>query len=396
MIYYRHYYGNMGDIKMYRYVIIMLLVCMLVLSGCTPNTDIKSNNLSEANQQQSAQEKTDSDILSKIEEIASLKKELATIKKKLEEKNTVIEHMKSVQEKLEQEKQELISTIDNSYSESKQRMNNILSSVANEVSLVNVDGQTISDRFRVPEGFSRISVEEGSYAEYLRSLPVKSHGNQPLCYDGTYFHAEEPEYMTALDIPLDNRDLEQASDSAIRLHAEYLYKTKQYDKIKYPLVDGKIISYDKWMDGYRLISKDSTLEWVKKTDPSNTADDLASYLNMVYAYSNTKALNEYLTVIDTLDIAIGDMFVYRSPYTIGRCVMVIDMAVNADTHEKIALLAMSNNFLTTEIGILRNLSQRQNVCWFQLPTTDVETSGENSIYLKIPGDSLSYNWIRRF
>nr|WP_281054656.1 DUF4846 domain-containing protein [Thermosediminibacter oceani] len=37
---------------------------------------------------------------------------------------------------------------------------------------------------RVPEGFERVEVPEGSFGEYLRNLPLKPHGSKVKYYNG--------------------------------------------------------------------------------------------------------------------------------------------------------------------------------------------------------------------
>ncbi|GMQ55677.1 hypothetical protein AN1V17_00690 [Vallitalea sediminicola] len=70
--------------------------------------------------------------------------------------------------------------------------------------------------------------EEGSFGEYIQNLPLKEHAVQPKLYTGDRLYYEEPQYVTVVDMPLDNKDLEQSSDSAIRLNAEYLFKAERY------------------------------------------------------------------------------------------------------------------------------------------------------------------------
>ncbi|MEL7658729.1 MAG: hypothetical protein AAGU75_22795, partial [Bacillota bacterium] len=46
------------------------------------------------------------------------------------------------------------------------------------VSLINTHGQTISERFDVPQGFVRQETEEKSFAHYLQNLPLKPDGTK--------------------------------------------------------------------------------------------------------------------------------------------------------------------------------------------------------------------------
>lgn len=48
------------------------------------------------------------------------------------------------------------------------------------------------------------------------------------------------------------RDLQQCTDSVIRLYGEYFYETKQYHKMKFQLVGGFSVDYEKWKQGMRV------------------------------------------------------------------------------------------------------------------------------------------------
>ena len=50
--------------------------------------------------------------------------------------------------------------------------------------IINASGSTIKKRILPPPGFSRISVNDSSFAKYLRNLPLKPHGSEVLLYDG--------------------------------------------------------------------------------------------------------------------------------------------------------------------------------------------------------------------
>ncbi|GMQ55676.1 hypothetical protein AN1V17_00680 [Vallitalea sediminicola] len=105
-----------------------------------------------------------------------------------------------------------------------------------------------------------------------------------------------------------------------------IYLRQNVTDISYPFANGFTAEYSKWMEGNRLVTKDNQLEWAQKTNPSNTNEDLNKYLDIIYSYSNTDALNHYLDPVDIKDIQIGDIFVKKD--CIGRCVMVADMAIN--------------------------------------------------------------------
>ncbi|WP_304942740.1 DUF4846 domain-containing protein [Vallitalea guaymasensis] len=369
--------------------VFILILVILLLTSCDSSqstTNNPDNTTDEPNLNSTENNSLESTVQEYEDKISQLESQLAEFKKEneeLREENTLLQDESTKTEEL------IMEEGNKQYSNYKARLDDIILHIPDEMKLINMDGQIIKDRFNLPEGFERVIPEEGSFGAYIQNLPLKEHAVLPKLYTGDQYLNEEPEYVTVVDIPLDNKDLEQSSDSAIRLNAEYLFKTEQYNDISYPFANGFTAEYSKWMEGNRLVTKDNQLEWAQKTDPSNTYEDLKKYLDIVYSYSNTDALNHYLEPVDIKDIQIGDMFVKKA--CIGRCVMVADMAINESTNEKIVLLAMSDNFTTSEIGIIRNLYDRGLVCWFRIPSENGETQ-----YIDIPGDSLSLKWLRRF
>ncbi len=51
--------------------------------------------------------------------------------------------------------------------------------------VINPDGQTLETRILTPEGFERTTIDENSFAEYLRQLPLKPHGSEVTLYNGS-------------------------------------------------------------------------------------------------------------------------------------------------------------------------------------------------------------------
>lgn len=60
-----------------------------------------------------------------------------------------------------------------------------------------------------------LRLSEGSFAEYLRNLPLKPHGTKVKYYNGE----EKPNdvYVAVIDIDVGTRDLQQCADAVIRL-----------------------------------------------------------------------------------------------------------------------------------------------------------------------------------
>jgi len=230
-----------------------------------------------------------------------------------------------------------------------------------ESQYINPEGKTIKDRIKVPEGFQRIEVSEGSFGHFLRNLPLKPHGSKVFYYNGDVKGRDV--YDAVIDMDTGSRDLQQCADAVIRLRAEYLYAQKQYDSIHFNFTSGFRADYSKWMQGYRIAVTGNDAEWVKKTAYSDGYKDFRQYLDMVFSYAGTLSLSGELKPVRPESMKIGDVFIQGgSP---GHCVIVVDMAENEATGEKLFMLAQSY-MPAQDIHILKNLKSLELSPWYAL------------------------------
>ena len=73
---------------------------------------------------------------------------------------------------------------------------------------------------------------------------------------------------------------------------------------------------------------------------------------MVFAYANTVSLERQLKSVDVKDMQIGDVFM-KGPLP-GHCVIVVDMAENEETGEKLFMIAQSY-MPAQEIHVLKTI-----------------------------------------
>lgn len=229
------------------------------------------------------------------------------------------------------------------------------------VSLVDPAGKTVIERIKVPEGFERINVDDKSFGNYLRNMPLKPQGYKVKYYNG--FTKLKEDYVAVFDMDIGKKDLQQCADAVIRLRAEYLYKEKQYDKIHFNFTNGFRADYSKWMKGYRIRIKDNKAYWVKDAEYTNDYNSFRKYLDIVFTYAGTLSLSKELQKVSVNDIMPGDVFIKGgSP---GHCEIVLDVAENKKTGEKIFLLAQSY-MPAQDIHILKNPSDDVYSPWYSV------------------------------
>lgn len=233
---------------------------------------------------------------------------------------------------------------------------------------IQVAGSTVQTRFAVPEGYERISVEENSFGAYLRNLPLKGDGAKVHYYNGDVKPYDV--HAAVVDMDTGKRDLQQCADAVMRLRAEHLYAQKDYGNIHFNFTNGDRIDYDKWRRGYRIKINGNKIDWVKSAEPSNSYASFRKYMNLIFAYAGTLSLEKELKPTDLENIEIGEVFIQGgSP---GHAVIVLDVAVHAQTGERIFLLAQSY-MPAQEIHILKNPMNEVQSPWYSNTAPEIIT-----------------------
>ena len=214
-------------------------------------------------------------------------------------------------------------------------------------------------RFAVPPGFERLPVAPNSFAQYLRHLPLKPPGSKVHLYDGRE-KANAGVYAAVVDLPIGQKNLHQCADAVIRLRAEYLWRTGQFDQIHFNLTNGFRVDYNRWRKGERVKVVGNQTSWEQKTTPSNTYATFWAYLEFVFTYAGTLSLSKELPSVPLSTLQIGDVFIQGgSP---GHAIIVVDIAINK-AGKKVFLLAQSY-MPAQEIQILKNPQNADLSPWY--------------------------------
>ncbi len=220
--------------------------------------------------------------------------------------------------------------------------------------LIDTAGKTICDRFNPPPGFSRTAIDSSSFGFFLRHLELKRFGTWVLYYDGRAKHNDNV-YISVIDMDIGNRDLQQCADAVMRLRSEFLYARQRYGDIHFNFIsDGKPRYYEDFVNG------------------DHSYQRFREYLDYIFAYANTRSLQQELMAVGSIfEISIGDVFIQAgNPF--GHAVIVVDMAENTDTGEKVYMLAQS--FMPAqEIQVLVNPNNAGISPWYLPVQGPVET-----------------------
>ena len=194
----------------------------------------------------------------------------------------------------------------------------------------------LAARIPAPQGYKRVDVTEGSFAHFLRNLPLKPAGSDLHYHTG---QVKERKYAGAVvDMDFGKNSNEQCADAIIFLRASYLWKTRQYAKISFCFTNGFKAEYAKWAQGYRIRNNNA---WVKTQKADYGYQSFRKYLHLVFQYAGTASLSQELKPIGrcwATDIQAGDVII-KGGFP-GHAEMVVDVAEN-DKGERIVLLAQS-------------------------------------------------------
>jgi len=245
-------------------------------------------------------------------------------------------------------------------------------------------GRTILTRFRVPQGFIRISADSTSFASYLRNLPLKPKGALVSYFDGAV-KTNQGVYEAVIDLPIGKRDLHQCADAVIRLRADYFFQNKSYDSIHFNFTNGFKADYMNWRQGKRIVVEENRVFWRQSSQPSDSPKSFWNYLEMVFSYAGTASLEREMKSVSLEEIRIGDVFI-KGGFP-GHAVIVVDMAIDKTSNKKVFLLAQSY-MPAQELQILNNPNNSNLSPWYGV--------SEISNSLHTPEWTFKRNDLRRF
>lgn len=228
------------------------------------------------------------------------------------------------------------------------------------VSLICEQGETLEERFLVPDGYGRKKREQNTLTAFLREYPLKKAGRPVLLYDGSR-KGNQSAHAAVFKLPIENEDLQQCADSIMRVYAEYFWRTKQFEKISFSLGGGFQADYSKWRQGYTISVSGDTARWVPASSSDGSYQSLKKYLRLVFAYSGTATMEGETKKIAREDIRVGDVFLKGgSP---GHVVMVVDVCEREDGAK--AFLLGQGYMPAQEFHVLKNPRHEEDPWYYE-------------------------------
>lgn len=225
------------------------------------------------------------------------------------------------------------STRDDSQSSAEAMLKKSISSDSLPVTI-----KRISD-IPLPKGYTRLKPEAGSFAAWLKLLPLKK-DKTVFLYNGQLKRNQQAQYAV-VDMSTGKEDLQQCADVVMRLRAEYLFAAGKYNEIRFTDFEGKAYA---WKGG-------------------NNRAGFDQYLRTVFGMCGSASLEKQLnTVSDFRAIKPGDVLI-RGGFP-GHAVIVADMATN-ETGEKIYLLVQGYQ-PAQDMHVLNNPANPGYTPWYTI------------------------------
>ncbi|CAN5219321.1 DUF4846 domain-containing protein [soil metagenome] len=223
---------------------------------------------------------------------------------------------------------------------------------------------SICSRFSTPEGFSRLKNESGSFGEWLRCLPLFPPGKQVELFNGE-LKGNQGAQAAVINIDVGNTDLQQCADAVMRLRAEYLFASKQYEKIAFNYTSGDRLDYSGWVKGKRIAvngNRTSVVYSGKKYSDIAEHKTFRIYMNDIFNYAGTLSLSREMKKIPLDSMQPGDVFIHGG--TPGHAVLIVDMMKEISSGEKYFMIAQSY-MPAQQVHVLKNDSDKKMSPWYK-------------------------------
>jgi hypothetical protein len=204
----------------------------------------------------------------------------------------------------------------------------------------------------LPKEFERINYPTESFSNWLQKLTLKEDNVVYL-----FNHQPKPNqnlHSYVLNIKVGNKDLQQCADAIMKLRALYFFSLKQYQLIEFKGSE-KTFNF---------------LNYLKQSNSLDTLKQLDNFLETVFINCGTYNLNSWLKPTKFENVNVGDVFIKAG--NPGHAMIVVDVAINKNTRERVFLLAQSY-MPAQSIHIVKNLNDANLSPWYSNKEVDVFT-----------------------
>jgi hypothetical protein len=199
--------------------------------------------------------------------------------------------------------------------------------------------ETLHARFPAPDGFTRRSLDRGTFGSWLRELPLAEKGTPVRAFDGSLLHeATDPRIASVIAIDIGKADLQQCADAVMRFHAEWKWSKGERD-MSYRAAAGTLLPFERWAKGERISARGMDIAWTPGSGRVGSDDhgSFRKFMDAVFAWANTVSLEKQAKPVAEHEARAGDFFIL--PGNPGHSVLILEVVTRGD--ERLALLGQS-------------------------------------------------------
>lgn len=188
--------------------------------------------------------------------------------------------------------------------------------------------EPLGDRIAPPDGFRRVMVPDGSFADWLRYLPVLPVG-APVCAAGgrTLLAGDAPELAAVIALAPNTEALGSAG-MMLRLRAEYAWHANRLERLAFHFETGQRMSWQAWASGIRALNGSDGVRFEKTGTESDDRESFCAWMETQLQFTSCASLLDDTRPIGDGTIATGDVFLVNGRK--GHAMMVLDVAVSDD------------------------------------------------------------------
>lgn len=218
---------------------------------------------------------------------------------------------------------------------------------------------SLAQRIPVPPGYTRMAAARGSYAYWLRHLPLLPERTPVRSYTKEIILPGTHRYLAAVvDLDVGHRDRQHCSDSIMRLRGEFLFASSRADRARFRWAGRRRFGYSMWRRGLRPVKHGRTWSFESKARPSRGYRSYRRYLGYMFSWTGTQHMMAEPRV-QPESIQAGDFFIQGgSP---GHAVIVLDLARSA--RGKLVGLIGQGFIPAQDLHVLRG---ERGAVWFPL------------------------------
>lgn len=222
---------------------------------------------------------------------------------------------------------------------------------------------TLRARFAPPPGFERQPAAPGSFAAWLRGLPLKPAGTSVLLHTGKPKWRQDV-HAAVVDIDTGTRDLQQCADAVMRLRAEWQFATGHRAAIAFnDTGGGKPMAYTRWAAGERPRASGHALVWSRSARPDASYASFRRYMDTVFVWAGTHSLSRELVAVTHGPVETGDVII-KGGFP-GHAVLVADTVVDPKSGARRHLLIQS--FMPAQdMHVLKNPDAADGSPWYRI------------------------------